>query len=329
MTEQHPVKKRHHAQPEFYLRGFCEPSADRVWVYDFEATEPRCTGVENASVERYRYSVTREDGSRDNRLEDWIANAESKAAPVLRNLVAGDDINLQERSDFASFMALMHVRTDSARELYAQMIAGGMQIEAYATAKRDRAFAQMMEGFQKQHGAMTAEEIEQVRQALIDPKDFVISVDKEATLAVLSVHDALLPIFFKMEWSVVIAKGPHYFVTSDNPLSHHVHERYQHPMMSGGFAHPKAEVSLPLSSSACLIAAWHREIPERCAAKPEFTKTMNRERAVFARRYLYGPRFDAGVKRLAEKYKAVRPGFKISGFGPKEFSAVKLKRQRG
>lgn len=326
MTEQKPVKKRHHAQPEFYLRGFCQPGADRVWVYDFEATEPRCVGVENASVERYRYSVTRKDGSRDNSLEDWIADTESKAAPILKKLIAGDNISLQERADFASFMALMHVRTDSARELYAQMIAGRMQIEAYATAKHDRAFMQLMEGFQKQHGTMTAEKIEQVRQALIDPKGFVISVNKEATLSALIAHDDFLPIFLEMEWSVVISKEPYYFVTSDNPLSHHVHEKHRNPMVPSGFLHPKAEVSLPLSSSACLIATRHRTIPARSAAKPEFTKTMNRERAVFARRYLYGPRLDPGVKRLAEKYKTLKPGFKFSGFGPKEFSTVKLKR---
>ncbi len=321
------MKKKHHFVPQFYLRQFAtlEP-AEEIWTYDMEAGVSRGTTVQNTAFEKYLYSVPLEDGTRLDDLEDVIANIESKAAPVLEKLTTGQKVGDQERADFASFMAIMYVRTDVFRHQYAQIMIGELQLKLYATAIHDGSFENFIEKYQRDKGSLSAEEIETMRHEMLNPQGFTVSVDKASTLRALKFHDRLVRIFYDMHWSLLKAKEPRYFITSDNPVIFEVPERYRHPFYGGGLLDDKVELTFPLSPDTCLLATWQENPPARVVVNAKVVRSLNRLRAGYARRFLFGPRRDYGIQRLGAKYKDVRPGMEISGFGPDEYSPVELRR---
>jgi hypothetical protein len=321
------MKKRQHFIPQFYLRRFATyKPKEEIWTYDIENGLTRGSTINNTAFEKYLYSVTLEDGKRLDDLENLISVIEGKAAPVLEKLINGEKVDDHERADFASFIAIMHVRTDAFRHQFAQTMVAGLQVVNYATAIHDEAFKNSMEKYQREKGPLSTEEIESLRKGMLNPQNFVVSVDKEWTLQALSFHDGLAPILYEMHWSTLIAGAPRYFITSDNPVIFEVPNQHRHHFYGGGLTHKKVELTFPLSSHTCLLATWNKTLPTRLEVNAETTKTLNRYRAIYARRFLFGPRRDTGIEKLGAKFKNVTPGMKISGFGPDGYSPVKLRR---
>jgi hypothetical protein len=168
--------------------------------------------------------------------------------------------------------------------------------------------------------------MEDLREAMLHPEKFSVSVDKEFTLQALAFHDTLVPILAKMNWAVLSVDASRYLITSDNPVVFAVPEQHQHPFYRGGLMHEKAELTFPLSSSACLLAVW-QDVPARIGIDRDTVKWMNRVRAGYARRFLFAPTMDEGIRSLGQKYKDVHPGVRASGFGPEKYSPVTLHRR--
>ncbi|MDA7948634.1 MAG: DUF4238 domain-containing protein [Hyphomicrobiaceae bacterium] len=127
---------------------------------------------------------------------------------------------------------------------------------------------------------------------------------------------------------VLRVASPRFLITNDNPLVYGVPKPYHHPFYGGGLMHKKVEVTLPLSSRACLLATWneYKDIPVVDAGREE-VKELNRYRAIYAMRYLYAPKRDTGIHRLGKKYAHIKPSMKISGAGLDEYSSVQMKRR--
>lgn len=47
------------------------------------------------------------------------------------------------------------------------------------------------------HGNLTEKQVEELREAMLDPGKFVVQMDKQVTLPALGMHDSLAPIFLK------------------------------------------------------------------------------------------------------------------------------------
>lgn len=324
------MKKRHHFVPQFYLRKFAtlEPS-EKIWTFDVEAGSSRESTVENTAYEKYLYSVTLEDGARMDDLENVISKIEGIAAPLLDRVISGERLVGEEREAFSSFLALMFVRTDSFRHQFAQITMSGMQMQMYATASHKEAFKEHIKEYQKDTGhKMSEKEAEDVRKELLKPQNFTISVDKEWTLQALSFHERLIPIIRDMEWTTLKTKKSDYFITSDNPLTYGVPKIHAHPFYGGGLLHEKVELTFPLSAETCLLATWNEKPISIVEIDSAMVKYLNRLRAIHARRFLFGPRYDSGIEKLGAKYKDAKHGVEISGLGPEGFSPITLRRSR-
>ncbi len=324
------MKKKHHFIPQFYLRRFASIEPDeKIWTYDIELEEGRTSTIENTAYEKYLYSVTLENGQRSDEVEDFFSKIEAKAAPIFNKLIESKPLTDQERASFASFMALMYLRTDSFRNQYAEIMMNAYQLKMYATAQHDGAFQNLIKDYQRDQGPLTKEEIKSLKEGMLNPQKFIVSVDKEWSLQALKFYEKFCPIFYKMCWSILLAPEPHYFITSDNPLFFDVPPAYQHPFYGGGLIHKKVQLTFPLSQKTCLMATWDKELPREIKIKSSMVKQINKIRSVSARRFLFGPRRDIGIERLGKKYKDVKSGIKLGGFGPEEYSTVELRRKRG
>lgn len=326
MNANRPKPKGHHQITRFYLERFAGDDPEgHVWSYDMETGKAWNATSDNTAKETHLYSLTLENGQKITDLEEFIAGIESKAVTPFDKLLLGEKIIGQERADLASFFAMMFVRTNAFRRFYAEAYAGFMNVQLYATGIHDGAFRSSMEKYEAEHGPLSDEEREAVRDGLLNPGKFKISIDREWTLQALTFHDHLVPILFEMHWSVMVAPEGRYFITSDNPFVRTMPERHQ-GLMRGGFLDKHIEVTFPLSPERCLLAHWKKEQPNLGSLPREGVKAVNRLRAVYAERFLYGPHRDAGITALARKYRDVKPGMKISGFAPENFSPVTLRR---
>lgn len=77
--------KRHHYVPNFYLKHFVDQDG-KIWIYDKRAEDilasVRGDVTENVAVQRNIYSVVKDDGSYDDRIDEWLQTVEAAAAPV-------------------------------------------------------------------------------------------------------------------------------------------------------------------------------------------------------------------------------------------------------
>jgi hypothetical protein len=135
--------KRQHFIPILHLKHFvgADPKG-QVWTYDAESGEVRSATPENTAVQTHFYSVEGEGGVMDTRVEDRLAVVESNAAPVYEALLRAEmpSKDSQARANFATFLALMHVRTPTMRRIYAEMMGRGIQIMSHAYGSHPKAF---------------------------------------------------------------------------------------------------------------------------------------------------------------------------------------------
>ena len=164
---------------------------------------------------------------------------------------------------------------------------------------------------------------------MLDPSGFDLSIGKEWTLRALGAHDTLVPVIFQMQWSLIDAPSDTHFITSDNPVTVMAFPDNDRPQLAGvGFGTPDAQVTMPLTSTVCWIGHWTDQLPGRFTATKTVVKQLNVTRAVHAERFIFGPKFDPGIRRLNRKYADSRMGMSIFGFGPNKRPRVELRRGR-
>lgn len=118
------LKRQHHVNPKFYLRAFeVEGKEGYVWRYDSVSGEAIMLSTCKAARQRDYNSHVNADGLLDTEfVENFIGDVEGIVAPVLKKSLAGDELNDEERTTFAYFVALSWLRAPAARRQAAEMI---------------------------------------------------------------------------------------------------------------------------------------------------------------------------------------------------------------
>jgi hypothetical protein len=322
------MQKSHHYSPVLHLRNFVgDAPAGHVWTYDKQSGSSRSSIPEETGFETHFYSVERDDGTKDTTVETFLADVESKAAPVYRGLLEGRLPEGQLKADFANFLAAMFARTPSLRRMFGEMKSRALQIHNYAHGINDKAFESFVQRSGEGRPALDENGLEALRNALLDPSQFEIEVSRESTLKCLGVMDRLTPLFFKMGWTLVYpAHG--YFITSDNALTRAADPKsVSHIYGDGGFINKSVEVTFPLSPKIMLLMTWAENPSPQLEAPREATDGWNRARASHAERFLYAHIDDKRIAQLAIDQAQSRPGMTTQGFGPKKFAKTTIRRK--
>ena len=103
--------KAQHTVPNLHLRNFAGTQpAGQVWTYDCVNGKSWSQIPEETGTSTHFYSVLKEDGTQDTRIEELLSANESRAAPVYKRLLGGEipKIDTQARVYFAEFLAMMY-----------------------------------------------------------------------------------------------------------------------------------------------------------------------------------------------------------------------------
>jgi hypothetical protein len=112
---------RHHYVPRFYLRNFSIRGRDKfVWVYK-RNEPPKDLNISRVAVKKGFYNFPdKETGQKNSEVEKFYdKSTESPTAPVIKKIIAMDDISLSddERETIAHFVAHLITRNPRYRTI--------------------------------------------------------------------------------------------------------------------------------------------------------------------------------------------------------------------
>lgn len=238
--------KRHHVVSAFYLRGFADERGQLQCAPRDGSPEFR-VAVGDATVHTDFYTFTDTDGEPSSDFEDWMAEIERHAAPVLLSLIAGNAPPSvgDERLALSGWIALQYLRTESQRTMMSQLDALVRSItEQRPDTFRPESLAEAVRRAPASANAESVPHLDQIR--------------------------TLMPLFggviMASPWVVSHFVDDH-LVTGDHPvhLMAHPHAGANQPL---AFGTAKA-LALPLSRQTSLIAVTSQPVRPPTDPPPE------------------------------------------------------------
>ena len=253
------LTKKQHYVPRFYLKAWCKPNTEQIQIYDVKTDKIRPANIEDVASERYFYDIELTDlfseetinelssqgRIKANRVQavekalssivetpfsiyynDVLSRA-MKATPwVINNCVF---IRLQERIEFAKYLAIQMIRTKEVRQ------------DILNSAER---IVQKL----KSMGAPDeiAEKCAVTKKGARRIQNRMLMDDKQLLKAA--------SMFNNLTWVLGINRTGKKFYTSDNPIGRHGHRESVPKFISNvGLDSPGVEIFFPLSPDVILV----------------------------------------------------------------------------
>ncbi|MFQ5802818.1 MAG: DUF4238 domain-containing protein [Candidatus Methylomirabilales bacterium] len=294
----------HHFIPQFYLRGFRDPTTPEgqepwLWVADLREQTIERRAPKNVGKQANYYAFPADGGTQIQAVEEMFQKIESSTAPVIAKLLCGDfRLSDEDRTSLSIFMAFFITRVPWFRSLVEKSVGDIGRLMLRMTANRPEYFERKLRDVHEGKQQFTPEEVEELRQWTLDETNYTLQGSPDLSLAMgIRVAPALVPILHDMKWAFLVPPEGVHFVTCDNPVSW-VDPTPRPPFYRGsGLLMRKVELSFPVGPCLCLFAAWEGpsgagEIPVR------FVNELNRRRALWADRFVFADHGDGARDAL-------------------------------
>lgn len=294
-------KVRQHVLPKCYLRQFSYDSEKGVYQYDKSTERVFSVALNDSTVEKRKYSFLDAKGKWDHRVEDFLGEIESRAAPILREFDNPNQLQASEREDFSQFIALMARRhlahAEAAKAVATQFFKGS-----------DAGVRWFEEQLEDLSGRFSDEEIESQRKKFA-AGEFPFDPERSFKAAMLQTWIRSVPqwaqLINRMGWEVVKAPPGYFFITADVAA----YVRRRNDFMDQGIVGINrsdlgAELTFPLSSSTALIATHDKPDSTRVASKTEVVQ-LNRKTARMANRWVIAYTDSDRIREIVREFKHV------------------------
>jgi hypothetical protein len=248
--------RRHHLLPQFYMRAFAD-ERQQATVRERETGRDFTTHTKNIFVETDYYTVTSEEAENDHGLiEGLYAKVEGVAAPIFEALRRDNfPLSDQDRSEFASFMALQITRGRLFRDFMERATEqmGKAMLRTAAEAPPgywERKHAEWEANPEGPEPPPTMTERE--RRTMREGTGFDIRPSREHVVEMsFASLEEMTFVLFAMNWRLVSFREPCLF-TSEHPISYWREPSPADRMMGIGPA-TADEVRFPLSPTRALV----------------------------------------------------------------------------
>ncbi len=292
--------KRQHTVAKSYLRGFVRENAhgDTLVQYDKQEGTSCLVKPADASIWKFGYSFKNADGSWNNRAEENLSKIESKAMPVIRKLNTTTRLSSQERINLALFLMSSLRRPRTMMEAFTDA--------GLSESKDPRWKRKIIESLERGSGKkFTSEEKVEYTQIVEEMQEKQRRDEVKARQ--LSVWFELLPDhatrLMSINWKILLAKPPLFFVTSDSPAYTRLigdpdHKASEFVRMGD----PEVEFAMPLSQSHMLLAR-HVNWSDRLIASKSRVAELNSRTIRMAHRFVWSPTQTQKVESLFQRFK--------------------------
>jgi len=308
--------KKQHYVPRLHLKHFvgCQPKG-MLWTYDMERGIARPSKPMETGAQNNFYSVKLDDGSYYDDLDKWLQDVENKATAGYERLLLGEIPEGQERADFATFVASLHLRSPSVVKSTADGFGRFVQMMLNAHWANRDLFERNLDQYERDVAPITISR-DELWEFHNDPSRYSIKVDQQRGLVAIGASDTIQRMLFDREWHLVRAASD-FFITSDSPVYRFVSQDQIHPFYGdGGFSNASAEISIPLTPNLLLLIT-NRDLPgPHLVLGADGVWQMNKMRAFSADRFLYADSRDDRITKIGAEFRDARMRMEIDGFGP-------------
>jgi hypothetical protein len=208
--------KLHHHLPQSYQEGFCHDG--RIVVFDRVTGRFRRDQPKNVAAITHDYTIYRDGGVKDTRVEAFFARIDGTAVPIAKKLRAGVSLTADERQSFAWYLAYFAARVPRFERW----------LNEHETATRKlfdrehlRSPAQLQEVIDKAPltGAERAGANAELMFQMLKSEEYTVAIDHNGRVKVLvEAGIDLMPKVHDLFWIVGHASDGSEFITTDNPL---------------------------------------------------------------------------------------------------------------
>ena len=234
-----PSVKNAHIVSRTYLKGWAEGRAIAARILD--TGETVTTSVDKVGTRRHFYRRTRPDGTKTDDMESSLADAESKAAPLLREVDARWPLSVDDKFTLAAFFAIQLTRGPQWIEWYERATYRFLDDE-HRAGRLEAAAAE---------GGMSTDDVHQTLA-----QDFL--GDTERLSRMLIQGQKATSALGSMHWTLLEFQAP-IVATSDQPIVMWPLEARSRPPgpneLDGGLM-MTLEFRIPLSSTLALLLTW-------------------------------------------------------------------------
>lgn len=284
---------RQHYIPKFYLTNFAskEGKRSKLWVLDKDQRRQWTTTPTKAAHRRNYYRISEQTADDPNVIEHAMGNIESQVAPVLRKIVASNDLPASREAHdiFINFVALMVVRVPGTRNATNGLVERFSKQIMQGVVSSPEKYETLLKEMQDDGVEIDDEVGYEAMQNFLHRDEYSIEISQDFTLEMmLESFDTVLWLLAKRNWFLLIAddSAPDY-VCSDRPVSLDWFGKLpSNPSRQPGFATPGSIVRFPLSPRVALAGLFTKVEPT-CDASPEHVARTNTCTCGLAERFIY------------------------------------------
>lgn len=244
--------KRHHYLPEFYLNYFTDVN-NKFWVYHRDRKKYVLQTPVNTTVEGYRYTLFKENGEKDNRIEEFLSQIETDTKPLLEKLNNGEIISDNEKGKLATFIALQKTRVPETEKTYYELSEKLTKLYVSYDYYSEEKAKSILEELEKETG----------EKFNVNPKEFYDFIQKkkyslaypkeEYLITMLKEAEEIRNHLSNMKWRFLFAQQTNSnYITTDNPFITYPPKNHN-KLLGVGILTPGASNLIPLTSKVLLM----------------------------------------------------------------------------
>jgi len=288
--------RRHHYIPRCYLKGFAkDKERPQLFVVDSKECTSFTTLISNIAAERDFHRLDA-PGQPQDALENKIAEFEGDLAPTLERVIADRSIvNIDDRSNLFTFMALLCIKNPGMRETIGAAAGKMAQLTLEMMAATPEEWRARMERA-KNEGTMDQDaDADALRKMILDRK-FKFTLTTPAHLDIeFGSLETLHPYFLGRNWVLCKADaGTTGFITSDRPVCVAWQDPKNHA--PAGLRLKGTQVAFPISNDLAMIGPFELDAGEMDADE-DFVSKVNGNIILLSNHQVYA-RDDNFVYRL-------------------------------
>lgn len=302
------TKKRHHYIPQFYLKGFVDPSNEPfIWVYDKDTGEIIRSTARDIAVKRHYFSFVNEQGEKDtDTIEDMTSYMENKTSEILRKIFDYKLLKENEKEVFALFVADMMIRVPGYRKQMEILACEGTNTLMKKLAFNKERFESYIKQYEKETGNNFGLPIEQCQQDILDGKYFV-KIDQQSSHALAALNFGILvKVFSTMKWTFFKTTKEYKFLSGDQPVFYYDPTHSPCSLRGIGLMNKNIKVTLALSRKMAALGSWNG-CEGYIQANNNDVKNINTRTVISALRFVFASEKSEALKRFIVKYKGSSP----------------------
>ncbi len=284
MTNDVNIPRRHHYVPQFYLRGFIDPSSKLICVFDKQTRKSFVTGTKNAAVEIDFYEEAFFSGARDKATVErfFSEEVESPSNPAIERLRRREKPNEQDKAQLALYILSMIKRVPAGKE----------RLQNALPKIAESVLQDVLQKLDSLASIVPTELLEKRRQEAREIVEWNKENPPMKALLPMPEYSRVIPVLTSMNWRFLIAPDNRYFLTCDNPV---FFDRST-GIRSGDFTFPIASdlVLWGTLGSRAEDCSFHH-------AKSQNLKEVNRRTIFNATRFVFSPRNESWIQAILSR----------------------------